>query len=135
MSKDLETAISVVEAYQKLLYRALKIVSDVPYRASIDDRDRTFLDFDGDEAILLWVEYESDYYGGGHLETRSTRFPASVLFLSDDELAALRRKVKKEEAERDAKLRAAQAAVARDRQEAHDRAEFARLSAKFGAKA
>jgi hypothetical protein len=132
MAKDLEHAKEIVAAYETLLERALEVVSDVPFYSCVDDDKNAALTFDGEEAVLSWSSYESDYYGGGSISHDEARFPANALFLSDTELAALRKKVKKEEAEKNNRLRRAQEAVARDRAEAWDRAEFARLTAKYG---
>ena len=92
MVNDLKAAMAVVDAYEELIARALEIVSDVPFYASVDDNDGARITFDGDDAVLSWSSYESDYYGGGSLIDDTTRFPAAVLFLSDAELSALRRR-------------------------------------------
>lgn len=127
----LDEARKIVEAYEALVDHALKIVSDVPFYVSVGDDDYAHLHFDGDNAVLSWCSYESDYYGGGSLSHDEGTFPAEALLLSDADLKTLRARVKKEAVERNAKLKAAEAAVARDRAEARDKAEFARLKAKF----
>ncbi len=130
--KTVEDAQKLIEAYWDLVERALDVVSDVPFKADNGlDSEHAYLDFDGDNALVVWAEYESDYYGGGSVNYREERFPASALLISDANLATLRANVKREEVEKAAKLHAAQEAVARDRQEAHDRAEWERLKLKF----
>jgi hypothetical protein len=128
----IQTAKEIVAAYEKLLARAVEIVSDVPFYHCIDDDESITLTFDGDEAVLSWSSYESDYYGGGSISHDEGRFPASALMLTDDELMELRKKVKKEEAEEERRLRRAQEAVRKEREEEADRIEYARLAAKFG---
>lgn len=136
IAKDLSDARKIVEAYEELVDRALGIVSDVPFYASVDDDDHgVALTFDGDKAVLSWTSYDSDYYGGGSLNDDSSAFPAEVLFMPDKELSALRARVKEEEQERQRKVAAAEEAVRRQRAEARDRSEYARLCKKYGAPA
>lgn len=117
-----EELAKIIKAYNALVDRALKVVSDVPFLASVYDEFGARVQIYGDEAVLTWVSYWSDNYGGVGLDYKETRFPASALLLSDDELVKLRVKTKIEEAERQAKVYAAQQAVERVRREAHDRA-------------
>lgn len=131
---DITKAKEIVDAYEVLLARALKVVSDVPFYHCVDDEEYAALSFDGDEAVLSWCSYESDYYGGGSVSNDEGRFPASALLLTDDELSALRKKIKQEEAEKQQRLRQAEETVRKERAEAADRAEFARLSRKYGGK-
>lgn len=139
--KGLERAKEIIEAYEALVARALEIVSEFPFMAYVDDSHGVVLSLDGENAVLTWCEYESDYYGGGHLDDQSTSFPAVVLVLSDEGLKSLRAEAKREqerllkaEEERQRKVKEAQAIIAAQRKEAHDRAEYARLTAKYGAK-
>lgn len=131
---NLAEAAKIIEEYNRLVECALKVVSDVPFYAGTDNERYATIAINGEEVVLAWVEYDSDYYGGGSMRECDTRFPSQVLFMTDEELKALRKKVKAEEAERQRKVRAAEQAVERDRAEARDRAEYARLSAKFGAR-
>lgn len=130
-----DAAAKIVADYDALVERAIEITNDIPFYASVDYNDRPRLSFDGDDAVLNWREYESDYYGGGSTIDESTRFPAYILFMSDDELSKLRAKTKKDVAEQERRVKAAQEAVARDRAELNDRADFARLQKKYGVKA
>jgi hypothetical protein len=132
VTMDIESALNFIVEYQALLELALKVVSDVPFYVCVENEESARLDIDGDEAVLSWIYYESDYYGGGSCSNSQTSFPVDILLISDDELAAMRVKVKVEEAEQEARLQAAQAAVARQRQEQRDRSEYARLCAKYG---
>lgn len=134
MSDEVDAAEKTIAAYKQLVIRALQIVSDVPFYASVEHEESAHLTIDGDDAILSWCYYESDYYGGGYLKDEETSFPVSTLFLSNDDLKALRKQAKKEKAEQNAKVRAAQEAVARERSEARDRQEFDRLATKYGHK-
>lgn len=127
---DLNSAIKIVEAYQALVARAIEIVTIMKY-SLIDVDVNVTLTFDEDVVVLTWQCYESDYYGGGSLETEHVKFPASHLFLTNDELTTILYQKQKEEAERQAKVYAAQLAVKKDREESRDRAEYARLKAKY----
>lgn len=128
---SLESVVETINAYFDLLQRAIFIVQEVPFYAFIDNDDSVALTLEGQEAVLSWSSYDSDYYGGGHLTRNETRFPADALLMSNAALSALRKKVKAEEKERNDRLRAAEAAVAENRKELRDRSEFARLTAKY----
>ena len=125
-------AINIIKAYNELLARAIDITNDVPYYASVDSDSNASISIEDDKVVLRWKNYESDYYGGGSLVDESTNFPLDVLFLTDAELETMRTKIKKDVAEKEAKVRAAQKAVEKDRAEARDKAEWARLKNKFG---
>ena len=129
MTKD--EAIKIVDDYNRLLGRALEITDNTPFYSSVDGDDNASLSFDGDDVVLSWKEYQSDYYGGGYLDDETFKFPIDILLMDDKDFTALCKKVVAEEEERNARLRAAQAAVERDRREAHERAVYAQLKAKF----
>lgn len=129
---DLERAKEIVKSYEDLLDRALKIVSDEPFYHCVDDDKNATLTFDGKEAVLSWCSYESDYYGGGSISHDEGRFPANTLLLTDIELRAFQKKIKNENDEMEKRLMRAQEVVREEREEARDRAEYARLSAKYG---
>lgn len=116
--------VKIIEDYDALFDRVTDVISDVPFYSGIDDDNITRLEIKGDDVIVTAKSYESD-------AEETTRFPVDALLMSGAELKALRRKAKKEEADRRARCLAAQEVVARDRREAHDRAEWARLRAKF----
>jgi hypothetical protein len=124
-------AAKIIEAYDALVDRALDVTGITGYYASVDSDDRPRLRIDGETATLTWRAHESDYYGGGYTTDESTQFPAALLFLSDAEFEAFKKRAEKEAHERYAKVREAQLAVQRERQEAHDRAEWERLRRKF----
>ncbi len=121
---DVETARKIIAEYQDLLERALNIVDDVPFYVCVGKEESARLYIDGDEAILSWVDYECS--------NEQTSFPVDILLLSDDALTAWRVKLKVENAEKEARRMAAQASVAIQQKEQHDRAEYARLCAKYG---
>ncbi len=123
-------AVAIIDAYNRLREWVLEIASDVPYSVSFDD-DKPNIEIKGDEVVITWKRYESDYYGSGGREEERATIPVGTLSLNPEQLRALRAKVKQEEAERQKKVRAAEAAVARDRAEQRDRAEYARLTAKY----
>jgi hypothetical protein len=116
-----------------LIDRAIEAVQpEGGHYASVDHDDLPRLSIDGDNAVLTWREYESDYYGGGYQNNEIAPFPAFLLSLGEAEFKAVMSKTKREIAEREAKVRAAQDAVSRDRQEAHERAVLAALQRKYG---
>jgi len=131
MSYTRAEAVKIINAYNTLRTWALEIVSDVPYTASVEYTDNPSISISGDEVILFWKEYDSDYYGSGSLEENEARFPVAALVFNAKELRATREKVKAKEAERQKKVRAAERAVEKDRQDARDRTEFIRLTNKF----
>ena len=130
---DRKTAVEIIAAYDALIDRAVDAVApNGGFYASVQREDKPRLSIVGAEAVLEWGEYESDYYGGGYTASAEARFPADLLFLSDADFAAFQKKVATEIKEREQKVLAAQVAVDLQRKEAFDRAEFARLSAKYG---
>lgn len=133
---DLEEAKKIIEAYDALVDRAIATtgIPGTDFHAYIDtdSADHARLSIEDDKAVLTWNTYESDYYGGGHLSNESAKFDAAFLFLSEKEFKAGITKIKKEIAERDAKVRKAQEKIWRERQEANERAMLAQLRAKYG---
>ena len=129
MTKDKAT--EIIDAYCDLLARALKVVSAHPHYVYTDNEDNARVWIDGETAHLSWIEYESDYYGGGTCSTCSTSFPAELLVMSDSDLEKFQESATAEEQERLLKVRAAEARVMQHRMEERDRQEFARLRAKY----
>ena len=126
----------LIDDYEALVDRAIQICgAGCGYYASVDYDDWPRLRIEpkpsGDEGVLIWREYESDYYGGGHCEDETARFPAELLFLSDEDFEKWKTTTAKEIIERDERVRAAQEAVARDRQIAQERAMLAMLKRKY----
>lgn len=125
----------IVNAYWSLLARARDVVGYEPFGAPItwDSKGlRLWIDKDApDKIVLEWVVYESDYYAGGYCNEQTHEFPLSALLMSDADLKAADAKVRAEARARAQRLRRAQEAVAKDRREAHDRAEYARLKMKY----
>ena len=130
--KTLDDAITVLMAYDILVEKALKVVSSTPYYASVVADDDPQLRIEGKTAIIYWSTYDSDYYGGGSLSSDEYKFPASTLLLSDEQIDAIHTKAKKEDAERDAKVQAAERAVWLDRQRRAELLELERLARKYG---
>jgi hypothetical protein len=126
-----EEALKIVADYEALLDRALEITDHAPFYAAVDDDSVVSLGFEGDDAVLCWTEYDSDYYGGGHLESYSHKIPIDILLMDKNDFEILCAKFNAAEQERNQRLRAAQAAVERDRQERHERAVYAALKAKY----
>jgi len=129
-----DDVLRIIDAYDVLVFRAIDIAGKPPVNASVNDDSLPRLSIEDDNMVLTWKEYESDYYGSGYCTDEDARFPLRYLSMTDEQLDALRKQIRQEEREREAKVRTAEAAVARDRAEAHDRAEWARLRQKFGTK-
>ncbi len=130
MTKD--EAFKVIEAYNRLLVRTLEVAGDgsVYHYPTVDMSDNPRLDIIGDKALLSWREL--DTYGGGCLMDEQIECPLDAVLLNDAEFEAYRIKQAHAKEAREAKIRAAQEAVKRDRAEAHDRSEWTRLQAKYG---
>lgn len=127
-----EDVVKILAGYEDLLIRASQVTNKSPHYSSVDfEDDIPYLTLDGDEVVIQWREYESDYYGGGYCTTETTRFPLDVLLLTEAELKAMQAKVEAEKKARDEKVRRAQAIIAAERQEAHERAVLAQLKAKY----
>jgi len=126
-----DDAINLLALYDRLREWVLEIISDVPYRAYVDNGDYIHIAIEGDEVVVKWKEYESDYYGSGDENEREARFPVEALSYSKVRLDMFREKIKAEDREREQKVRLANAAVERDRKEARDRAEYERLKRKY----
>jgi hypothetical protein len=133
MVKDYKEAFDLIESYDALVKRALEITRYEPYYAYIENRDSVHIDLDGDQAILSWWFNEGDHTGGPWLKDEAHAFPAKLLFepcyseFKDEML-----KVAIVEKEKSDRLRKAQAAVERQRKEEAEKAEYIRLSAKYG---
>ncbi len=115
-------AVETIKAYRGLVDQALKIVTDVPFYKNIDRPEWARLTIDGDNAELSWFSGWEDVWED------STEFPAYLLFITDEEFQVIKGKYEREEAEKQAKAIKDQQA----KKEVHDRAEFERLSKKYG---
>ena len=127
MNKEL--AIEAIAALDKLIQRALAIVCKAPYWAGIyDDKNFSHLRVLGNgTAVLSWptAEIEWDF---PNLESNEVRFPARLLFISDDELATWTAEQMREYEREQARLRLEKEL----QKEAAQRAEFERLKARYG---
>jgi hypothetical protein len=115
-----------ITAYRNLIARALRIAKGAPYWQHIRPWERPFLTFrlEGDDAVLAWPTTE---YDEALLEEASCRFPATLLTLSDADLAAWKEQqdaiYRRQRADEEAA-----SAAARERQE---RQALATLKAKY----
>src|SRR5208337_5021466 len=93
---------NTVEWYAALVKRALDIATseDKPFCSYLDEDDRPALSFDGDDVVLTWTTFESDYYNSCCKTLEVHKFPAWALFTPDSELVAMREKAAAEECER-----------------------------------
>ncbi len=127
MNKEL--AIEAIAALDKLIQRAVAIVCKAPYWTRIyDDRNFAHLRVLGNgTAVLRWptAEIEWDF---PNLESNEVRFPARLLFISDDELATWKAEQMREYEREQAGLRLEKEL----QKEAKQRAEFERLKARYG---
>jgi hypothetical protein len=117
----------IVAGYDALLKRAADILNDEgPPWGYIGSSEFLRISFDGDDAVILEPE-ASSYYDSTTIETKEHRFPAALLFMADDELAAWKKRAKAEyDAQQAEQLRQRIAA-----QEATERRTFEALRAKF----
>ena len=123
----------IIAAYDALIDRALEATQPgCGHYASVDHDDHPRLSLDGDDAVLTWREYESDYYGGGYCIDETAKFPAELLELDEKEFAAVQAKTKAEISKREHRVRIANERIAREQAEAHERAVWAALRAKYG---
>jgi hypothetical protein len=127
---DLDAALAALDLVDALTARAIEIVdgSSDPRLAYVGEKELAKLDIDGDEATLSWPE---SHYDESPIETKVQRFPAFLLFLDEAALADWKaRQLELQEAEW-RKRAQDQATQNRAEAEARDRAEWARLKAKF----
>lgn len=122
----------ILAKYGDIVQRALAVADTPGFMANVSNDDLPRVEIEEDIVHVCWRTYESDYYGSGYNTTEETQFPLELLLLDDVEFNKWRSTAKAEEEERAARLRAAEAAVRRDRMEVHDRAEWARLRQKYG---
>src|SRR5271157_4588644 len=104
----LEEAKRIIASYEALLKHALFILSAPPWYSSVGDYPS--LSFSDELFTVTWREYESDYYGGGHMETIQVDIDADVMITSHDKIAADHANAKKEAIQQNKRLRAAEAA-------------------------
>lgn len=121
----------VINDYDGLVERAVTIANGHPFFKYIDAGDVNDLMIDDDRLVITWKEYESDYYGGGNLSEDTYAIPLSLVSLSDAEITEMQTKAGREADERAAKVRAAEQAVARERQEIQERHMLTLLKAKY----
>ena len=115
------------ERYEALVSRALEIIVKAPYwKFAYEAEDWARLTIEGNDATITWpevyVEYESP-----SIERESCSFKASLLFITDDELAIW----KKEQLEVYEKAQEERDAEARADKETAERALYARLKERY----
>jgi hypothetical protein len=130
---DLEDLRRIVANYESLIMRAIAIATSGPFSSSVEWDNNPYITLENDDVVLSWNQYESDYYGGGYLRDEEARFPIKFLLMPDEELTPALQSFSKEKREQAEKVRRAQDLIAAERAEAYERAEFARLSKKYGA--
>lgn len=123
--------LEVVSEYWVLADKAHQIAEGAPFWAHCSG-DPYGLEIDGNEAVLFWHESDSDGYGWYGIERKERRFPAELLLMTDDELAAWKIEQRRlYDEQQAAQLRAKQLAKARQAEE-HERAVYAALKRKYG---
>lgn len=115
-----------IATYDALVDRALSIVREAPYWCFVGEPTYARLHIDGATATLVWPETDSSY-DGCTIESSQQPFDAKLLLLSDDELA----KWKVEQRAIYDREQAAKAVQQANDREAHERAVFEALKAKF----
>jgi hypothetical protein len=118
---------AAIETYDWLISRACEITSDAPYWSSVYNEQYARISIDGETAKIVWPEAESDYGDSCTIGHNAVSFPARLLLMSDAELAAW----KVEQRAIYDRQKAEQAARNAREREAHERAVFEALKAKF----
>ena len=77
----------VIAAYDALVARAIDVVDKAPYWKYISEPKFARLSVDGDEAVLIWPDTETDY-DWTRITEQAVQFDARLLRLPDDELTA-----------------------------------------------
>jgi hypothetical protein len=119
-------------AHRALLDHVALIIADSPWCSdngdySAENDGELMLSISGDEAVVSWL-----HNGFEDTEKWEAKFPASLLLATVEEMEGLRAEAQREEAEREERDCLLALDQAQERQEARDRAEYARLLAKFG---
>jgi hypothetical protein len=132
MTTAITEAQSVIERYEWLLERAIKVVDGAPYWGYHYDVGpiESHIQIEGNTVILSAVSAQMDY-DYCTLDRSSMEFPVGLLFLDDEELAAWKKEERRkydEEAERSRRNKIAQ-------KEAEERFLLAQLKAKYQEKA
>ena len=127
LSMKQNEAESAVALYNMLVQRALEILEYAPFRKHVWNPEYARLSIEGTVAALTWPVVESGYEGDYYIERGCCSFPAALLFISDDELAAWKID---QRAIYDQQQREREADEARGR-EAAERAAYERLKQKF----
>lgn len=125
MNRD--EAEKLIADYAELVDRAIAIFDGSgPPWGYIGNTEYAYLWFDGDEAVITHPEAASDY-DCPCIDTREHRFPAALLFMPPDDLAAWKKQTLAEyeraQVERDAMIKA--------RTEAEERNKYEALKRKF----
>lgn len=118
---------STIEAYASLVARAFAVVGEAPFWKFVEHPSYAHLTIDGDLATLAWPRHASDGHGWEGIEQETCEFPASLLSMSDAELAKWKAS---ERAAYDEERRQIEAQRARD-VEAHERAALDALKQKY----
>lgn len=115
--------------YERYLDRAKRVVVGPPFNCDIAHEDTCRLTVDGTEAVLMWTDISSGYYGDSpDVDTKEYRFTTALLTMSETEFKAWKQ-AHQLAAAREREL----AAETRRKQEARrERAEYDRLKQKFG---
>lgn len=121
---------ALYEASQ-ILERAISIVADAPFFTYVCEKDHASIVIDGETAILFWPEANSGYYNSCSIEAQSRSFPAVLLLMNAEQIAAWKIEERaKYDAEQKAK-KERQAAADAIRREQNEREVYAALKAKF----
>lgn len=126
---DVDEAADTISDYKALIVRAMEIIKGAPYWAYVYEERYVRLDIhDDNSASLKWPRVTTEW-DAAVIEHESCYFPASLLFLTDDDLKAWKEEQKAiYDKEQDAKQRATIEAS-----EKRERLVLAALQAKYGA--
>lgn len=117
----------ICNEYHTLVSRAIEVVDKAPHWACIGEEDLARLTIDGETAILTGVSASMEW-DCATIDRETYSFPATLLFITDDELAEWK---KKEDAAYKLREKAESVQRAADK-EASERATLAVLKKKYG---
>ena len=126
MSEALDKLRECVSDYHVLVGRADKIADGAPFHSSHYNEDIN-LRIEGDEAVLYWTEYDSEYGN----EDKETRFLASLLLMEPDEFSAWKALETTADQKRREEALATRRTEAAAEKEASDRAQLVALKHKY----
>jgi hypothetical protein len=132
VSRKLEALKALLWRHAALTEAAFDICGKAPHWAHCFDRDKCWLEIDGDEAVLCWATSESDGYGAEWVDRNECRFPVELLLMSASEREAWKAAQLDEYNRKQAEQSRLAAIAARIQREQEERAAYEALKRKYG---